>query len=60
VVEPPVVLSRGRGGPSALHVWRTTESSYFEQQADVTVAADGTVTLDLLPGAMYTVTTTQG
>lgn len=46
--------------PAALHVWRTVEGALFQQQPDVPVDASGTFTLQLLPDAVYSVTTTTG
>ena len=50
----------GRVLPTVLHVWRTTESAPFVQLPDVIVAADGSFSLALDPGAFYSVTTTTG
>jgi galactosylceramidase len=50
----------GRELPPTLHVWRTTQSAYFEQLADVFVDEGGSFTLELLPDAIYSVTTTTG
>ena len=53
-------LSAGRALPSSLHVWTTTESTPFTQQADVPVAADGSFSVQLPADAMVSVTTTTG
>ena len=47
-------------GTEALHAWRTTNESYFAQQADVPVSSSGDVSLVLEPRAVYTLTTTSG
>ena len=53
-------LSTGRALPAALHVWTTTQASPFTQQADITVAADGSFSLLLPADAMVSITTTTG
>ena len=53
-------LSPGRALPAALHVWATTQSASFVQQADVAVAADGTFSVQLPADGMVSVTTTTG
>ena len=55
-----VGLSPGRTLPTALHVWLTTEASFFVQQADVPVDAAGTFSLTIPALAMVSVTTTTG
>lgn len=58
-VQPPVA-QRSTAGPTSLHAWRTTEPVRFQQLPDVAVGTDGTFTIELEAGAMYTLTTTSG
>lgn len=46
--------------PTSLHVWTTTEANPFQQQADISVAADGSFTLQIPADSMVSVTTTTG
>ena len=51
-------LSGGLVGPGTpLHVWRTTERSWFAQEADVAVGADGAFTVEVGPDQLLTVST---
>jgi hypothetical protein len=54
-------LTNGLVGPgTVLHVWATTSTSYFQPLADVTVAADGTVSILVDADAIVTLSTTAG
>ena len=55
------VVLRRRGGlsPAPLHVWRTDEKRWFERQPDVAFQ-DGSQTIVLQPGSIYSLTTTTG
>jgi hypothetical protein len=57
---PPVSatfqLAGSIAGWKSLHVWHTNESVTFEQLPDVLVAADGTFSISVEPGAIYTYT----
>ena len=57
---PPVTatfkLEGAFAGLRALHVWHTNQSATFERLPDAPVAADGTFSVTIEPGAIYTYT----
>jgi galactosylceramidase len=58
---PQTVSFRIAGGLAAgpVHVWRSSAQSQFAQQADI-APADGSFTVRLEPGCIYSLTTTTG
>jgi hypothetical protein len=48
------------GPGTVFQVWMTTSEAYFVRQTDVTVAADGSLTVQVPADAMVTVSTTTG
>jgi galactosylceramidase len=60
---PQTLTLRPTGGLAAtkpLCVWRTTRDEQFVRQPDLSPAADGTLTITLEPGAIYSISTTTG